>query len=113
MPEVVSGLACGEMAGEGADPAAETGDGSFGNFAKESLELAVRHLDGVQIWRVLRQIPKDCTSCFDRVAHAGDFMRCKAVHNDNMPASESGSQTGFDVCQERLSVDWAIGDKRR
>ena len=105
MPEIVSRLSGGETASEGAYPAAQSGNGSLGDFAKERLELAEWHLDGVQIWRVLRQISKYCAAGFDRLAHARDFMRGKAVHDHNVPTSEGGSQTGFDVCQSFRLLD--------
>src|SRR6266566_1602998 len=73
MSEVIAGFAGGEVSRECADPAAETGNGSLGQFPQQRLEFAEWHLDGVG------QIAKSRASCFDRFAYARNLMRGETV----------------------------------
>src|SRR5215475_5818975 len=56
MPEVVGTFSGPNLRDESANCPVKTPDSSLGGFAQMSLEFAVRHLDGIEIRRVFRQV---------------------------------------------------------
>jgi hypothetical protein len=76
MPEGVAGVARVEADGEAADTSAQTGQRSLGEFAQTCLEFTERHLDRVEIGRILRQIkypPPDLVSRAMVAGYSTDF----------------------------------------
>ena len=53
-----------------------------------SLQLAERHLDGIEIGPILGQIAKRGSARFNRFAYASNFMRRKIVDHDDILALE-------------------------
>src|SRR6516164_1073677 len=92
---------------------AQTRNCSFRRFAQRRFQLAERHLDGVKVGRVLRQIAKRGAARFDRRADARSFVRSKIVDHDLILAFESWSQTIFNIRQKLGSVHWTIKSTRR
>ena len=62
--EIVASFAGRYGTREAAKPAAQARNCSFRRLAQRRLRFAERHFDGVQIWRVLRQIAKDSAARF-------------------------------------------------
>ena len=103
MPEAVGTFSSTDACQERANRSADTGNCPLGRLAEECFDCAERHLDGIEIGRVLRQVAK-CRPCpLDRLANAGTFVKIEMVHDDDIAAPERGSQTLFDIGQEHLS----------
>src|ERR1039458_2890102 len=43
--------------------------GALGAFAQRSFEFRERHLDGIEVWRICRQIAECCTDSVDCLAY--------------------------------------------
>src|SRR5262249_19245737 len=97
MPKEVGSLPCGEVTSEGANSAAQARNCSFRRRAQACLQLAERHLDGVQVRRVLGQIAKRGAAQFNRLTNASRFVRRKIVDHDDILTFEYGGQTLLDV----------------
>src|SRR5215204_4282919 len=103
MPEAVGTFSSTDACQERANRSADTGNCPLGRLAEECFDCAERHLDGIEIGRVLRQVAK-CRPCpLDRLANAGTFVKIEMVHDDDIAAPERGSQALFDIGQEHLS----------
>jgi hypothetical protein len=76
-------------------------------------EFAERHLDWIEVWRVLRQIAQYCTNRLNRFLHARNLVGRKIVHHDHVVALERRSQALLDIGQETRPIDWSINDHRR
>ena len=57
MSEIVGTFLRTELRDEGADGPIKASDGSCCYLAQEGLEFAVRHLDGIEVGRILWQVP--------------------------------------------------------
>src|SRR5215510_6581023 len=97
MPEVVGSLPGGEVTSERSNSTAQARNCSFRRRAQACLQLAERHLDGVQVRRVLGQTAKRGAARFNRLTNASRFVRRKIVDHDNILALERGGQTLLDV----------------
>src|SRR5271167_2089500 len=113
MFEIIAGLAGAEAARERADAAAEPAHSSLGNLAQKRLEFAERHLDRIEVRRVLRQIAKLRAASLDRFAHASNLVRRQIVHDNDVFALKRRSQTLLDIGKERRSSHGAVNDKWR
>jgi hypothetical protein len=81
----------------------ETRDRPLGNLAQKCLELAERHLDGIEIGRVLRQVAR-CRPCLlDRLPYTRDLVGSGVIHHDDIGTLERWNQALFDVGQKHLS----------
>src|SRR5215203_1081496 len=102
MPEAVGTFSSTDACQERANRSADTGNCPLGRLAEECFDCAERHLDGIEIGRVLRQVAK-CRPCpLDRLANAGTFVKIEMVHDDDIAAPERGSQTLFDSMSHEL-----------
>src|SRR5580704_5925 len=88
MPEIVGTFLRTELWDEGADGAVKAWDGSRCHFTQECLEFAVRHLDGIEVGRIFRQVTQCRAHCFDSPANAGPQMDPAVIHHDDVVASE-------------------------
>src|SRR5271169_4473156 len=88
MPEIVGTFLRTELRDEGADGAVKAWDGSRCHFTQECLEFAVRHLDGIEVGRIFRQVTQCRAHCFDSPANAGPQMDPAVIHHDDVVASE-------------------------
>src|ERR1700723_496190 len=91
MPEIVGTFLRTELRDEGADGAVKAWDGSRCHFTQECLEFAVRHLDGIEVGRIFRQVTQCRAHCFDSPANAGPQMDPAVIHHDDVVASEPSS----------------------
>src|ERR1035437_2032983 len=48
--------------------------GALGSFAHRSFEFRERHLDGIEVWRICRQIAECCTDSVDCLAYPVDLV---------------------------------------
>src|SRR5215475_8501706 len=64
--------------------------------------------DGVEVWRVLRQVSQFCSAGLDSLLHAGDLVEGNVVDDDDVPPSKSRSQTLFDISEECVSVHGSL-----
>ena len=103
MPEIVGTFLRTELRDEGADGAVKAWDGSRCHFTQECLEFAVRHLDGIEVGRIFRQVTQCRAHCFDSPANAGPQMDPAVIHHDDVVASERRNQAVFDIGEEHLS----------
>src|SRR5436853_5344764 len=92
MPEIVGTFLSTELRDERANRSSEARNSSCGNLAQESFELAVRHLDRIEVRRVLRQVTNCAPRFLDRLPNAGTHVDSAVIHYDNLclGASESG-----------------------
>ena len=65
MPEIVGTFLRTELRDEGADRSVKARDGSRCYFTQECLEFAVRHLDGIEVGRIFRQVTQCRARFFD------------------------------------------------
>jgi hypothetical protein len=106
--EEVSALGSGEASEEFGDLAAKIGHGALGSFSEQSLELAKGLFNGVEIWRVLREVEQFRSDGFDSFGDTGDLVDAGIVHDDDVTGLKSWHQTLFDIGQEHLSVHRSI-----
>jgi hypothetical protein len=85
-PEIVGSLAGGEITSELANSAAQARNCSFRHGAQTCLELAERHLEGIQVseyWNI-------SAARFNRLTNAGRFVCRKIVdHDDILPFGQT------------------------
>ena len=103
MPEIVGTFLRTELRDEGADRSVKARDGSRCYFTQECLEFAVRHLDGIEVGRIFRQVTQCRARFFDSPANAGPQMDAAVIHHDDVIASEHWNQAVFDIGEEHLS----------
>src|SRR5262249_268853 len=108
---------CGVGAGECGKGAGEARNGPVRRLAQRRLQLAERHLDGIEVGRVLGQIAKRSAARFNRFAYASSFVRRKIVDHDDILALEGGGQTlSSGECDELIapaSKVWVVPDHQR
>jgi hypothetical protein len=113
MPEIVGAFLSAEGGDERANSSVKPGDGVLSNFAQVGFEFAEGILDGVKVWRILRQIAK-CRACgFDRLSYAEDFVGCKIVHHHDIVSMECWDEALFDIGKEHFSVHRPVNHHRR
>ena len=108
MPEVVGTFLRTEARQERANGPAQPRHCSLGSFAQEGLEFAERHLDGIEVGRVLRQVAKRRPRTLDCLTDGCSFVNIDVVHDDDIVAPERGDQTLLDVGPEHLCVHGAF-----
>ena len=79
MPEIVGTFLRAELRDEGADGSVKAWDGSRCHFTQECLEFAVRHLDGIEVGRIFRQVTQCRAHCFDSPAKMGGISELQKV----------------------------------
>src|ERR1700758_2531683 len=103
MPKIVGTFLRTKLRDEGADRSGKARDGSRCYFTQECLEFAVRHLDGIEVGRIFRQVTQCRARFFDSPANAGPQMDTAVIHHDDVIASEHWNQAVFDIGEEHLS----------
>ena len=112
MLKEIGTLSSGEAGEEFADPAAQIWHGTFSRFAQQSLELAERLLDGIEIWRVLGEVEEFRSHGLDGFGDAVDFMGSDVVHDDDVAGMQGGHETLFDIGEEGLAVHRSFDNER-
>src|SRR5215471_18604436 len=104
MSEVIATFLATDGWHERTYPTAKTTDSSLCDLSQKCFEFAERHLDRVEVGRVLGQIAKRRAVRFNRLANASSFVRRKVVDHDDILALEGRGQALFDISQELGSV---------
>jgi hypothetical protein len=78
----------------GFECAHQTGDGSFGDFAQESLQLGIGFLDGMEVGAVGRQVAQFGPGCLYQLFDARSLVGGEIVHDDGIARRERGSEAG-------------------
>src|ERR1700730_8693094 len=113
MPEVVGAFLSTELWQERANRSVETLNSARCDLAQQRLEFAVRHLDGIKVRRVLRQVAQ-CRPCFlDRLLNAGNLVSSEVIHHDDVVTFECWNQALLDISQKHLSRHWPVDHHRR
>jgi len=113
MPKIVGAFLSAEGRDERANSPVKAGDGALSNFAQVGFEFAEGILDGIKVWRILRQIAKRRSRGFDRLSYARHFVSCKVVHHDYIVSLESWDEALFDIGKKHFSVHRAVDHHRR
>jgi hypothetical protein len=113
MPEIVRAFLSTEQWHERSNCSVEAPNGSLGGFAQQGFKFAVRHLDGVEVGRVLRQVANRRSRFLDRLSDAGDLVGSEVVHHDDVVAPKRRNQALLDVGQEHLACHRPVDDHRR
>src|ERR1700756_4365571 len=103
MAEIVGTFSRKEPRDKQADCSIEAWNGSRSHFAQECLEFAVRHLDWIEVGRVLRQVAKCRARSFDRLSNTGNQVDSAVIHDDDVIAPERGNQALLDIGEEHFS----------
>lgn len=88
-------------------------DAAFGGLARQGLEFGEEFLDGIEVWRIRRQMDEPGTSRFDGAGHAGDFVAAQVVGDDEVAGLERWAQELFHVGEKHHSVHRPIGGHGR
>jgi len=113
MSEIVGTFLGTEGGDKRANSSVKPGDGALSNFAQVGFEFAEGILDGVKVWRILRQIAKRRACGFNRLSYTEDFVGCKIVHHDDIVSVERGDEALFDIGKEHFSVHRPVDHHRR
>ena len=97
-----------EAVEQGPDARDEAIDGSCWFVSQQRLELGERHLDGVQIRAVGRQVEELGAAPRDSLADAGDPVGWQVVEHDNIAAFEGRAEDLMDVDPEGISIHWPV-----
>src|SRR5262252_6018125 len=103
MPEIVGTFLRTELRDERADRSVKAWNGSRCHLAQECLEFAVRHLDGIEVRRIFRQVAQCRSRFLDSPANARSQMDPAVIHHDDVVAPEHRNQAVFDIGEEHLS----------
>src|SRR5215472_11951478 len=104
MTEIAATFRRIERANVRPDTSVQSLDGSLGGLAEESLEGMEHQLDGVKVWRILRQVAQACASSPDRLLYASNLMECDVVGHDDVATLERRGQTLLHVSQECFAI---------
>src|SRR6266545_3191287 len=102
MPEVIGTFLSSEALKKRANGPAQTGHCSLGSLAQECLEFAERHLDRIEVGRVLRQVAQGRSRVLDRLTDGCSFVDIDVVDDDDIAATKRGDQALLDVGPEHL-----------
>src|ERR1700716_254837 len=112
MPEVVGAFSSTEPWHERTDRSVETGNSALGDLAEQRLEVAVGHLDGIEIGRVLRQVAERGPRLLNRFSDSRNLVGLQIIHHDNVVAPKCWSQALLDVGSEYISGHGAFDHHR-
>ncbi len=113
MAEIVGAFLGAEGVEEGADAGPQILDCSLGGLAQQRLEFGEEQLDRVEVGGVGRQVAQGGAGRFDRLAHAGHFVRLEIVHDDEVAFGQGRDQALADIGQEDCAIHRVIDDKGR
>ena len=80
-----------EMIQKSADGVPQAGNGAFCRTAKKPLQFAEQLLDGIEVWRIWRQIAELGTCIFDGRANATDFVGREIVQHHDVTKLQFGT----------------------
>src|SRR4030081_2036936 len=87
MAEIVGAFLGTELWDKRWDFSIEGWNSSRGHFAHECFEFAVRHLDWIEVWRVLRQVANCRPRLLNRLSNTGNQVNPAVIHDDDVVAS--------------------------
>jgi len=106
--EEVGAFVWKEAIEHGADAFDEAVDGSRRLLSQERFELGERHLDGVHVGAVRRQVEDLGAALGDRFADAGDLVGGQVVEDDDIAWPEGRREDMLDVDAEGIAIHRAI-----
>ena len=112
MPEIVGAFLSTEGRDERANSPVKSWDGALSNLAQVGLECAESILDGVKVWRILRQIPKRRACGFNCLSYTGDFVSCKIIHHDDIVSLQCRYEALFDIGKKHFSRHRSVDHHR-
>jgi len=112
MPEIVGAFLSTEGRDERANSPVKPWDGALSNLTQVCLECAESILDGVKVWRILRQISKRRACSFNCLSYTGDFVSCKIVHHDNIVSLQCRYEALFDIGKKHFSGHRSVDHHR-
>src|ERR1019366_1162874 len=86
--------------------------GALGAFAQRSFEFRERHLDGIEVWRICRQIAECCTDSVDCLAHPVDLVGPQIIREHDVAFCQRWREHLLDIGHERGSIHRTIDDIR-
>src|ERR1700676_4960086 len=104
MAEIVGTFLRTELWDKRADCSIEGWNGSRSHFAQECFEFAVRHLDWIEVWRVLRQVANRRPRFLNRLSNTGNQVHPAVIHDDDVIAPERENQALLDIGEKHLTV---------
>ena len=112
MSKIVSALGLRELVEDAAAEFPEFVDGPFGSVAEQFLELGERQFDGIQVWRIRRQVAYFGSDRFDRFANSKDLVAGEIVHHHDVARLQDRRQMLLNPGAEQLAIDTAIDGER-
>ena len=104
MSEVVCAFLWSEGVEDFSNAVPEVVPGSFCGFAQQGLEFGEGHLDGVEVWRVWRQVEQGCVSGLDQGADTLKLVGWQVIHHHDVARRKGWNQHLFDIGQEGLAI---------
>src|SRR6202521_159959 len=104
MAEIVGTFLRIELWDKRADSSIEARNGSRSYFAHECLEFAVRTLDWIEVWRVLRQVAKRAPRFLNDLSNTGNQVNPAVIHYDDVIAPERENQALLDIGEDHITV---------
>src|SRR5674476_1274911 len=86
--------------------------GALGAFAQRSFEFRERHLDGIEVWRICRQIAECCTDSVDCLAYPVDLVGPQIIREHDVAFCQRWREHLLDIGHERGSIHRTIDDIR-
>src|SRR6202790_5253616 len=108
MPEVVGAFLSTELWHERANRPVETWNCSRGGLAQQRLEFAVKHLDGIKIRRVFRQVAQCRPRLLDRLPNAENLVNSEVIHDNDVITFERRNQALLDISEKHLAIHWPV-----
>src|SRR5262245_18376994 len=103
MPEIVGTFLRTELRDERAERSVKAWNGSRCHLEPDCLEFAVRHLDGIEVRRIFRQVAQCRSRFLDSPANARSQMDPAVIHHDDVVALEHRILAVFYIGEEHLS----------
>src|ERR1035437_7566258 len=85
---------------------------ALGAFAQRSFEFRERHLDGIEVWRICRQIAECCTDSVDCLAYPVDLVGPQIIREHDVAFCQRWREHLLDIGHERGSIHRTIDDIR-
>src|SRR5450759_5551683 len=86
--------------------------GALGVFAQRSFEFRERHLDGIEVWRICRQIAECCTDSVDCLAYPVDLVGPQIIREHDVAFCQRWREHLLDIGHERGSIHSTSDDIR-
>lgn len=112
MREIICAFVRWEAGEQSPDRVPKRRDGAASGGAQHRLQFGEHLLDRIEIGAVWREIEQLRPRLLDGLAHTGDLVGRKVVHDDHIARSQGGRQALLHVGEEGLSVHGAIQHQR-